>query len=63
MLHLVGFYITLNTLMMHGQTQIKFDGVFKTKKMNTICQLKASKLISSFLLNGISSQMTANLGV
>ena len=25
LLHLVGFYITLPTLMVHGQTQIKFD--------------------------------------
>ena len=44
MLHLVGFYITLNTLMMHGQTQIKFDGVFKTKKNEYYMSAKSVKV-------------------
>ena len=29
LLHLVGFYFTLPTLMMHGQTQIKLTNVYK----------------------------------
>jgi hypothetical protein len=41
---------------------LNFDYVFMTK-MDNICQLKASKLVSSFLLNVITCQMTANLDV
>jgi len=38
------FYITLNTLMMHGQTQIKFCVLFVCKCVLYYCHLVATQL-------------------